>query len=854
MDLRSVLNNSDNGDRGRQPDRDRAPPAQAPPTPQQQQPPPHLQQSPSQYHYRSEYGHPAQPHRSPGKPPVQDYPPHPGQHPQHPQHQASQGASYPSHPQSPYQVAASYPNRPPPPPPLQPTNSFHDPRSPMLAPSPTAYRAASTPTASSSTARGYPFPPTHGPPNEMTSPSMRQQTHLPPQYQHSQPPPQRQDSYSHGPGPGQYHSVTVISQTPPVAAPGGPHSFIHQRSQSAQSTPTPTSAHSQHHYGPPPIHGSPVSAHQIPPSVEYQRQQSQPATPLGPPLPVALGQPGPPPGSFPPSGPQSQPQTQPSSPYQQRTPSVPVASPGQTKSSPPQPQARSQEPPHPPVQHIPGTNNTHNAHRTGESPAIDHHRRPTSIHDREHSLSVSPKTRVPSLHSNSERNSVSLPVKMMIDSEPATTPAKRKLDDRDLSPQELEHKDTRPPPGEINGKHVPGKSLALPGAPKTQSPTERRKKRVNWTEKPIWAQSIHTLGKNLPQHANFVLQKRAHNHVNGASKEGAPKTPEAVKSQPPRHSQTTTAPPSPGPQDILGAWEHSITGVEPIEEIPRVIADFLFVNIVGASDIQEITNRGIKFEIEAKLGTLIDKDTNRRVDRLLASEAILESNNRTAFRSSMTEAQHKAFNEFLNQTVIETDPRNPNTGKQRVQVHYKHRREVDSFVELPRELQDELPGCMLSRLGRKNVRARITHDQKTGQILNTIVKARVADIDLHLPTCPMDCRISINLEMDWRGSTKELEQLAASQAGRQPNRNKDRLSYTHGHYQIDLTQVTQQVNLPGGASRSEKEHELEIEISPDVLLDQGQRAMNNAPHRYQELVKGFLNNVRILARKAREFS
>lgn len=76
-----------------------------------------------------------------------------------------------------------------------------------------------------------------------------------------------------------------------------------------------------------------------------------------------------------------------------------------------------------------------------------------------------------------------------------------------------------------------------------------------------------------------------------------------------------------------------------MEEIPRVIADFLFVNIVGASDIQEITNRGIKFEIEAKLGTLIDKDTNHRVDRFLASEAILESNNRTAFRSSMTEVR-----------------------------------------------------------------------------------------------------------------------------------------------------------------------------------------------------------------------
>lgn len=91
----------------------------------------------------------------------------------------------------------------------------------------------------------------------------------------------------------------------------------------------------------------------------------------------------------------------------------------------------------------------------------------------------------------------------------------------------------------------------------------------------------------------------------------------------------------------------------------------------------------------------------------------------------------------------------------------------------------------------------MTHDQKTKEVLGKIIKARVADIDLHMPSCPMDCRLSINLEMDWDGPVQELEQLAASQTDRQPDRNKDRLSYTHGHYQIDLTQVTQQVQGPG---------------------------------------------------------
>lgn len=114
-------------------------------------------------------------------------------------------------------------------------------------------------------------------------------------------------------------------------------------------------------------------------------------------------------------------------------------------------------------------------------------------------------------------------------------------------------------------------------------------------------------------------------------------------------------------------------------------------------------------------------------------------------------------------------------------------------------MHGHLPGCVRARLGSRsrNVRVRVTYDQKTNQILNKIIKARVADIDLHMPMAPMDCRISINLEMNWDGSLEELEQLSANKSDRQPDRNKDRLSYKQGHYQIDLTQVTHAVNGPG---------------------------------------------------------
>lgn len=73
------------------------------------------------------------------------------------------------------------------------------------------------------------------------------------------------------------------------------------------------------------------------------------------------------------------------------------------------------------------------------------------------------------------------------------------------------------------------------------------------------------------------------------------------------------------------------------------MADFLFIHVINNQDMQEITSRGIQFEIEAKLGTLIDKDTNQRVDRFVTTECILDDNGRVAFKSSMTEVSAWAF-------------------------------------------------------------------------------------------------------------------------------------------------------------------------------------------------------------------
>lgn len=286
------------------------------------------------------------------------------------------------------------------------------------------------------------------------------------------------------------------------------------------------------------------------------------------------------------------------------------------------------------------------------------------------------------------------------------------------------------------------------------------------------------------------------------------------------------------------------------------MADFLFVNVVSNPNMIEIQGLGVQFEIEAKLGQLISKDTNQRMDLPVATECLLQDNNRVTFKSSMTEVQHKAYNEFLNGLVVATDARNPvNAGRARprVPVVYKHRREIDRFFELPLGLQERLPACVRNLLPhRYPVKVRVTYDKKTGDVLAKIVKARISDLNIFFPDAPLDCRLSVNLEMDWEGTVEELEQLAATMAREQPpDREKDRLSYTQSHYQIDLTQVTYKIQGPQKMEREEKEHELEIELSAGTLIEQGRRARNGEAHAYPELVEGLVDNVRILARRAK---
>lgn len=288
-------------------------------------------------------------------------------------------------------------------------------------------------------------------------------------------------------------------------------------------------------------------------------------------------------------------------------------------------------------------------------------------------------------------------------------------------------------------------------------------------------------------------------------------------------------------------------GNKPFDMMTKLVADFLYTNVCSRSDLGELGSRGVEIEIEAKLGQLIDRETNDRYYLPVTSECILNGNARVGFKSSMTEEQHKTLNDFLNKRVAETHPTNPQS-KGRVQIDYLHRRETDKFYELPPSMHGTLPAAVREKLNpRHAVKVRVTHDQKSNQILAKIIKARITDLDIYNPQSKLDCRISINFEMKYDGDIEDI--IAAGIGERIPDRNKDRLSYTQSHYQIDLTQVTQTTSV-NGVNRTEKEHELEIEVSTAAIQEQGQRAAVGQVEGYLALVEGFLDNYRVLSRYA----
>ncbi|KAJ1547648.1 mRNA-capping enzyme subunit beta [Cladochytrium tenue] len=181
-------------------------------------------------------------------------------------------------------------------------------------------------------------------------------------------------------------------------------------------------------------------------------------------------------------------------------------------------------------------------------------------------------------------------------------------------------------------------------------------------------------------------------------------------------------------------------------------------------------------EVEAKLGIILDKQRGTRLSLPIVTETALNDSmtQYIRFDAGMTMNQHAMFNQLLNKDVEAS----------RGDVKYSHRYEIDEFFQ-----------------ARGGPKVRVTTNKKSKECLATIEKRRIGDLHLYFPRHPLDCRISINLEI---------------------NRGKP--------------------------ATGRKSHELEVEIRPDVdVREESLRFASQRPSQLPGAVGALLAAVRRLS-------
>lgn len=272
---------------------------------------------------------------------------------------------------------------------------------------------------------------------------------------------------------------------------------------------------------------------------------------------------------------------------------------------------------------------------------------------------------------------------------------------------------------------------------------------------------------------------------------------------------------------VLPPLSLSILGVEPLDEFIREVADFIHHLITTRpADLKG------EIEVEAKIGVLKDRGTGDRLRLPILVETILVPKAADYhFESKMSQAQHQHYNILLNRLKEASDK----PGHHSSSIEYAHSHLVDSFYasENPRDRE----------------KIRVTRNEKTGDVIATVKKIRLGNLDVYSPKRAADWRISVNVEVP-------VQHPLGSPTH---SRRKDRISYSHEEFVVDLTQVT---SYGAAGPQPEIIHELELEFANSRLLAaaaarRGDESVSELERStFDELIRAFVNNARILVRNA----
>lgn len=190
----------------------------------------------------------------------------------------------------------------------------------------------------------------------------------------------------------------------------------------------------------------------------------------------------------------------------------------------------------------------------------------------------------------------------------------------------------------------------------------------------------------------------------------------------------------------------------------------------------------------------------------------------------------------------------------RVRMDYKHFVDVDSFQLLSPTGLAALPPSIRSRVegGRPpKLRTTVRHEkERNPYVAARIVKVNVANLQIYSPNDPYDLRISINVEvnLDRPGmNPDDLVVASSTEKDATPERRKDRVSYSHLAYQIDLTRVD--VGCGFNTKTAKPVYELELEVDSVVLRRQMEIAARGEQCAFGDVVAGFWDNAVLLMRE-----
>jgi len=169
--------------------------------------------------------------------------------------------------------------------------------------------------------------------------------------------------------------------------------------------------------------------------------------------------------------------------------------------------------------------------------------------------------------------------------------------------------------------------------------------------------------------------------------------------------------------------------------------------------------------------------------------------------------------------------------RRRIPISYTHTKQTDLTYQYP----NADPNVRGNKIRVTTEKRKDAKGEVYEHPVEMIVKENLGHLNVYSPRTAFDWRISINKERKVEGGLPHGVEL-------RNERQKDRMTYIHQHCQVDLTQVT-------NPSEKEKSHELEVELRGiELLRAEAENAKNGKASKYAEMIRVFVDNVRLLAR------